>query len=104
MRTTIAVANEFLKLSKDSNLHITNMRRVKIIYLAQGLSLSLLERPLFGDDNIETRKYVSIIPSINNEFKPFKSSHITSKSVVTGNNWKSFLKPKAVDIENKKRS
>ncbi|HAO15215.1 MAG TPA: hypothetical protein DDY16_01825 [Tenacibaculum sp.] len=102
MGTTSAVANEFLKLSEDSKLHITNMKLVSMMYIAQGLSLSLLERPLFNDDNIEAWKYGPVIPSIYNEFKHFKSSHITSKSVVTGNNWKSFLEPQLVNIEDKK--
>lgn len=52
MGTASSVANEFLKLSKEQGVDVTNMKLVKLMYIAQGLSLSLLERPIFEDDKL----------------------------------------------------
>ncbi len=103
MGTTSSVANEFLKLSEDSKSDLTNMKLVKMMYIAQGLCLSILERPLFNDDNIEAWKYGPVIPSIYHEFKHFKSHPITAKSVATdSSDWESFSEPTLIDEEDKK--
>jgi uncharacterized phage-associated protein len=102
MGTASSVANEFLKLSKEQGVDITNMKLVKLMYIAQGLSLSLLERPIFEDDKIEAWKYGPVVPSIYHEFKHFKSEPITSKSVTLDSNWVHSSEPELTSDDDKK--
>ncbi|CAM1344030.1 Panacea domain-containing protein [Tenacibaculum amylolyticum] len=103
MGTTGAVANEFIGLSEQQHVGITNMKLVKLMYIAQGLSLALLDRPIFENDKIEAWKYGPVVPSIYHEFKHFKSEPITTKSVVTlDSEWENLSEPKLTDEEDKK--
>ncbi len=102
MGTAGSVANEFIKLCDKHSLELTNIKLVKLMYIAQGLSLSILDRPLFKDDNIEAWKYGPVIPSIYHEFKHYKSNPITSKSVVLGRNLEILSEPKLTNEEDKK--
>lgn len=102
MGTTSSVANEFIKLSKESNYELTNMKLVKLMYIAQGLSLSLLDRPLFTNDTIEAWKYGPVIPSVYHEFKHFKSDPITSNSVTLDSEWNFLSEPCLTDKDDEK--
>lgn len=102
MGTAGSVANEFIKLCDKHSLELTNIKLVKLMYIAQGLSLSILDRSLFKDDNIEAWKYGPVIPSIYHEFKHYKSNPITSKSVVLGRNLEILSEPKLTNEEDKK--
>lgn len=102
MGTASSVANEFISLSKRQNIPITNMKLVKLMYIAQGLSLSILDRPIFKDDTIEAWKYGPVVPSIYHEFKHFKSEPITAKSMVLENEWENYHEPSLTDEEDKK--
>lgn len=70
-----ALANEFLILSDNSGRDITNLKLLKICYIAQGLSLSILKRPAFSEP-IEAWKYGPVISSIYHEFKHFGAKPI----------------------------
>lgn len=76
-----AVANEFLNLAKKEDILLTNLKLVKLCYISQGLSLAILDKPLFSDDKVEAWKYGPVIPSIYHEFKHFKRNGITSRSI-----------------------
>lgn len=102
MGTASAVANEFINLCDTNNIELTNMKLVKLIYIAQGLSLALLNRPIFKDDKIEAWKYGPVIPSIYHEFKHYKSNPITSKSLMLDGNWEASSEPKLTNPEDKK--
>lgn len=102
MGTASSVANEFIKLSNEQSTEITNMKLAKLMYIAQGLSLALLERPLFEDDKIEAWKYGPVVPSIYHEFKHFKSNPITSKSVTLDSNWAHSSEPELTSEDDKK--
>ncbi|CAL2080163.1 Panacea domain-containing protein [Tenacibaculum sp. 190524A02b] len=102
MGTTSSVANEFIKLAKHSDYELTNMKLVKLMYVAQGLSLSILERPIFKNDSIEAWKFGPVIPSVYHEFKHFKSSPITSNSVMLDNDWEQLSEPKLKNEDDKK--
>lgn len=99
MGTAGSVANEFIKLCDEHSIELTNIKLVKLMYIAQGLSLSILDRSLFIDDNIEAWKYGPVIPSIYHEFKHYKSNPITSKSVVLGRNLEILSEPKLTNEE-----
>ena len=103
MSTTSSVANEFIKLTQNTDYELTNMKLIKLMYVSQGLSLSLLDRPLFNNDNIEAWKFGPVVPSVYHEFKHFKSGPITSNSVVLDDNdWKNLSEPILKNKEDKK--
>jgi len=102
MGTAGSVANEFINLCDRHNVDLTNMKLVKLIYVAQGLSLSLLDRPIFNDDEIQAWKYGPVVPSIYHEFKHYKSNPISSKSVILDRNWENSSEPILIDEEDKK--
>ncbi len=102
MGTTSSVANEFIKLSKETNNVLTNMKLVKLIYISQGLSLSLLDRPIFENDVIEAWKFGPVIPSVYHEFKHFKSDPITTNSLMSDNEWGDLSEPTLTNAEDKK--
>lgn len=102
MGTTSAVANEFLKLSENTDIEMTTMKLLKLMYIAQGLSLSLLDRPIFLNDHIEAWKFGPVIPSIYHEFKHFKSEPITSKSVLLDTTYQQYSEPILSDLEDQK--
>lgn len=103
MGTTSAVVNEFISLAKETDTELTNMKLIKLLYIAQGLSLSLLDRPLFDNDNIEAWKFGPVVPSVYHEFKHFKSGAITTKSVMLeDDDWKQLSEPRLTEDEDKK--
>ncbi len=106
MNTTSAVANEFLDLAKNEQKEITNLKLVKMMYIAQGLSLAFFDKPLF-DSDIEAWRYGPVVPPIYHEFKHFRDKPISEKSVDFRNgfgasNCEGFFEPKLED-ENKKK-
>ncbi len=103
MGTAGSVANEFINLCSKHSVELTNMKLVKLMYIAQGLSLSILNRPIFKDDKIEAWKYGPVVPSIYHEFKHYKSKPITSKSIVLdGGNWDNLSEPSLTNEDDKK--
>lgn len=103
MGTTSSVVNEFIKLAKKTDYELTNMKLIKLMYISQGLSLSLLDRPLFNNDNIEAWKFGPVIPSVYHEFKHFKSGPITTNSVMLDDlDWKKLSEPTLKNKEDKK--
>jgi len=102
MGTAGSVANEFINLCDTHAVELTNLKLVKLLYVAQGLSLSILDRPIFNDDRIEAWKYGPVIPSIYHEFKHYKSAPITSKSVMLDRNWEKSSEPRLTNEEDKK--
>lgn len=81
MTCVSAIANEFLTLAEKSHKPISNMQLIKLLYIAQGFSLALLDKALFDDDSIQAWKYGPVVPSIYHEFKRFGSSPIDTKSI-----------------------
>ncbi len=81
MNRVSAAANAFLDLAKEDKKKITNLQLVKMLYVAQGMSLAIFNKPLFDDDRIEAWRYGPVIPSIYHEFKQFKDNPIESKSI-----------------------
>ena len=66
------IANFFLE-KKDHD--ISNLKLNKLVYIAEGFSLALLDRDLFSEP-IEAWRYGPVIPSLYNEFKKYGSTII----------------------------
>ena len=84
-----AVANAFLKIADSEGAQISPMKLQKLIYLAHGWSLGLLNSPLISD-SIKAWKYGPVIESIYHEFKSFGSSYIKVKATELSLDEKTF--------------
>lgn len=101
MKPVSAVANEFLDLAERSNQPISNIQLIKMLYIAQGLSLALLDKEIFDDDRIEAWKYGPVIPSIYHEFKHFTDKPIAAKSIQLRND-ETGTEPEAPVLKDKR--
>ena len=70
MYSAKAIANYFLQKGEDTDVDITPMQILKLVYIAHGWNLALLDNPLI-EDRIEAWKYGPVIPSLYEEFKGF---------------------------------
>lgn len=82
LSTPQAVANFFLEAATDDNRVLTPLQLLKLVYIAYGWTLAILDQKLF-DERIEAWAYGPVVPSIYHEFKDFGSGPISSPSVET---------------------
>ena len=78
--TPANIANFFLEKGKEENVEITAMKLQKIVYIAYGWTLALLNTKLF-DEPIEAWQHGPVIPSLFHEFKHFGKHNITEKAL-----------------------
>ena len=69
------VANYFLYIGKDDQT-MTPMKLIKLVYIAHGWNLGLNNEELINE-NVQAWKYGTVIPSLYNQFRHFRSSKIT---------------------------
>ncbi len=69
------IANFFLDKADGDNVPLTQLKLIKLIYIAYGWVLATLDRRLF-DEPIQAWKHGPVIPSIYHEFKHFKNEPI----------------------------
>ena len=74
-----AVANYFLKKARKSGRSLTQMKLYKLVYLAHGFHLAILDTPLINE-MIEAWEYGPVVPTLYQEFRRFGSRKITSKA------------------------
>jgi uncharacterized phage-associated protein len=70
-----AVANEFLKLARESNTPLTPMKLQKLVYFAHGWYLALTGDPLINEP-VEAWKFGPVIPSLYHAYKRYGDSTI----------------------------
>ncbi len=83
MENALAVANFFIKKSFDTGEPVTNMKLVKLVYIAHGWYLGLSGQPLLTEP-VEAWKYGPVVPSIYYSFKDYGGE--TIKQMVTAGN------------------
>ncbi|KAA3436976.1 Panacea domain-containing protein [Rufibacter hautae] len=83
MENALAVANFFLKKSFDTGEPVTNMKLVKLVYIAHGWYLGLSGQPLLTEP-VEAWKYGPVVPSIYYSFKDYGGEAI--RQMVTAGN------------------
>ena len=69
------VANAFLELAKNESVPLTNMQLQKLVFLAQGYSLALLNEPITYH-NIHAWTWGPVLPKLYKQFKDFGSGTI----------------------------
>jgi uncharacterized phage-associated protein len=74
------VANFFLDKADDESVDLSQMKLQKLVYIAYGWVLAVLDRELF-DDPIEAWLHGPVIPSLYHEFKHCGKKGIKDRSV-----------------------
>jgi uncharacterized phage-associated protein len=68
------IADYFLYIGKDDKT-MTPMKLIKLVYIAHGWNLGLNDEKLI-DEDIQAWKYGTVIPSLYDDFKKFRSDKI----------------------------
>lgn len=74
------IANYFLRLGQRDGIPIDPLKLQKLIYLAHGWSLALLNRPLIREP-IEAWRYGPAVPALYREFQRFGAAPITGFAI-----------------------
>ena len=75
--SSIAVANEFIRLGMADNKYFTPMQLLKLSYIAHGWHLGFFDTPL-TDDDIEAWKYGPVIPNLYQALKKYGNQAVTT--------------------------
>jgi uncharacterized phage-associated protein len=65
-----AIANEFIKLARESNRPLSPMKLQKLVYFAHGWYLALTGKPLINEP-VEAWKFGPVIPSLYHALKNY---------------------------------
>ncbi len=77
-------ANYFLKKAREEKICITLMKLLKLVYIAHGWTLVMLDKSILDDEeNVEAWKFGPVIPSLYHEFKHFGNTPIEDWSQTT---------------------
>lgn len=73
----IAIANFFIEKSLEDNSSLSPLKLMKLIYIAHGWCLALLDKELI-DEPVQAWKYGPVIESVYHEFKYYGHNRIDS--------------------------
>lgn len=76
VQNPIAIANYFVQKSFATGKELTPMKLVKLVYIAHGWHLGLLDEPLLSE-SVQAWKYGPVVHSVYQEFKSFADQQIT---------------------------
>ena len=74
------VANHFLSLAEKEGKTLTTLKLVKIVYIAHGWCLAVLDRDILNGETVQAWKHGPVIPSLYHEFKSYGRQAITSRA------------------------
>lgn len=72
--TSLEIANVFIALAERDGRTLSIMQLLKLVYIAHGFSLAILNKPLI-EDRIEAWKHGPVIPKIYNFFRGVFRNH-----------------------------
>jgi uncharacterized phage-associated protein len=76
MHSARAVANSFLRITKDLGKPLTNMQLQKLVYFAHGWHLALSGKPLLTDA-VKAWDFGPVIPPLYNRLKQYGNGVVT---------------------------
>ena len=82
--SALSIANYFIDLAQRKNAEIKPLRLIKLVYIAHGFMLALLDRSVLNPrfDKVEAWKYGPVIPSVYHSFKIYGNNPIEEKTTV----------------------
>lgn len=82
--SALSVANYFVQKSLDEHRDLKPLKLMKLVYIAHGFMLAMLERSVFNPkfDKVEAWKYGPVVPSVYHSFKRFRNQPIDEKTVI----------------------
>jgi uncharacterized phage-associated protein len=84
----VAVANFFIQKSIDTGIEVTPMKLLKLVYIAHGWSLGLLDQPLI-DNEVQAWKYGPVIEDLYHELKGYGRDRVTKR--ITKLDWDGIM-------------
>ena len=66
--SSLAVANKILQVAEEKGIPLTIMQLIKLVYIAHGWTLALLDKPLVSD-RVEAWQHGPVYPAVYNEFR-----------------------------------
>lgn len=78
--SAITIADELLKIAKRKGRRLTPLQLMKLVYIAHGYSLAVLNRDLFSD-RIEAWKYGPVIPDLYRATKHYGRHEIPTDRI-----------------------
>lgn len=85
------IAYKFVQRGIEESNPLTQMKLQKIVYLAQGLHLSLYDGAELVKEDFQAWKYGPVIPSIYHDYKLYGSSLIQDLSLIDFNDFTFYL-------------
>lgn len=74
------IANYFLEKAEQEKLDLTQLKLLKLVYIAYGWNLALTGEKLYNEQ-IEAWKHGPVIPSLYHEFKDYRAQPIDRRSI-----------------------
>ena len=77
MVSAITIANQFIERAERDGVPLTNMQLQKLVYIAHGWALALLDHGLIYEP-VETWQWGPVIPSLYHSLSRYGSGEVTS--------------------------
>lgn len=71
-----AVANKFLELANQSSKLLTNMQLQKLVFIAHGFTLAILDKPLYHKDT-HAWQFGPVIPNLYKSLQKYGNGFVT---------------------------
>ena len=76
--SSYTVANEFIALAKNEGESLTNMQLQKLVFIAQGYTLAILERQLYYH-NTHAWQWGPVVPKLYKSLQKYGSNIVTER-------------------------
>jgi uncharacterized phage-associated protein len=70
------IANEFLRFANDDGKALTNMQLQKLVFLGQGYTLALLDRPAYYN-NTHAWQWGPVVPKLYKDLQKYGSGQVS---------------------------
>jgi uncharacterized phage-associated protein len=77
------IANEFLRVAKEAGRNLTNMQLQKLVYIAHGYTLAILNKPLVRQ-SVEAWRYGPVIADLYHALRQYGSGVVTAPIPMLG--------------------